>query len=151
MTGLLESRLWRDSPARSLRNKGLSIKSLFSFGLEPLPLSGGAAGWPLLLLPGVGHPFRPDQKVKLDKGEAQQRGAAPSAKHLNLETAPITSLWSRTTGLRSMDLSDGSRRFVTKKVGREIAEVGGLAASHVSKSARRGERGNHFFRVKALG
>src|SRR5208282_1125048 len=30
-----------------------------------------APGWALLLPPGVGPPFRPDQKVKLDKSEAR--------------------------------------------------------------------------------
>ena len=74
MAGLLESRLWRGYPARSLRNQGLGIKSLFSFDLEPLPLPVGAPGWPLLLPPGVGPPFRPDQKVKLDKSEATRGG-----------------------------------------------------------------------------
>jgi hypothetical protein len=68
--GLLESRLWRDSPARSLRNKGLEIKSLFFFDLEPLARPIAAPGWPLLLPTDVGPPFRPDQKVKLDKSEA---------------------------------------------------------------------------------
>src|ERR1017187_10740978 len=44
MAGLLESRLWLDSPARSLRNKGLEVKSLFSFDLEAIPLPVAAPG-----------------------------------------------------------------------------------------------------------
>jgi hypothetical protein len=79
MAGLLESGLWRDAQARSLRNKGLEIKSLFSFDLEPLPLPVGAPGWPLLLCPGIGPPFRPDQKVKLDKSEATREGLSLDA------------------------------------------------------------------------
>jgi hypothetical protein len=61
-------------PARSLGNKDLEVKSLFlkdlaSFSLrisalEPLPL----------LPPGVGPPFHPDQKVKLDKSESTRGG-----------------------------------------------------------------------------
>jgi hypothetical protein len=74
MAGLLESRLWRDAHARSLRNKGLEVKSLLFFDLEPLPLPVGAPGWALLLRPGVGPPFRPDQKVKLDKRDATRGG-----------------------------------------------------------------------------
>jgi hypothetical protein len=57
-------------PAMSLRNKDLEVKSLLFFDLEPLPLPVGAPGSPLLLRPGVGPPFRPDHKVKLDKREA---------------------------------------------------------------------------------
>jgi hypothetical protein len=61
VAGLLESGVWRAYPARSLRNKGLEVKSLFSFDLEPFPRPVGAPGWPLLLPPGVGPPFRPDR------------------------------------------------------------------------------------------
>ena len=75
MAGLLESRLWLDSPARSLRNKGLEVKSLFSFDLEAIPLPVAAPGWPLLLSTDVAPPFRPDQKVKLDKRAATKRGS----------------------------------------------------------------------------
>jgi hypothetical protein len=89
MAGLLESKLWRDAHARSLRNKGLELRSLFSFDLEPLPLPSGAQGWPLLLPPGVGPPFRPDQKVKLDKSEATRGDLSLDA------TAPVTCTLSR--------------------------------------------------------
>jgi hypothetical protein len=65
--GLLESRVWRDSPARSLRNKGLEIKSLFFFDLEVLPLPVAAPGWPLLLSTDVGPPFRPIKKSSLTR------------------------------------------------------------------------------------
>src|ERR1019366_7389895 len=41
MAGLLVSGLWRDAHARSLRNKGLELRSLFSFDLDPA----SAAGW----------------------------------------------------------------------------------------------------------
>jgi len=136
MSGLLESILWLDSPARSLRNKDLEIKSLFSFGLERFRCPGwgsGMAGFAFLRLL---TPFRPDQKVKLDKSEATRGGsflrcsprgmtrvmlAAASrttasttlrvtpAKRLNLEAAPIRSLSSslRTMGLKSMDFEHG--------------------------------------------
>ncbi len=52
-------------PARSLGNKDLEVKYLFLIdlaALEALPL----------LAAGVGPPFRPDQEVKLDKGEARR-------------------------------------------------------------------------------
>jgi hypothetical protein len=74
LVGLLESRLWRGSPARSLRNNDLEVKSLFVFHLAPFCCRFGLLGLVLLLRPGVGPPFRPDQKVKLDKGEATRGG-----------------------------------------------------------------------------
>ena len=79
MTGLLESILWRDSSARSLRNNGLEVRSLFSFNLGPFPLPVGAPRWYFLLRPGIGPPFRPDQKVKLDKSEATRGGLSLDA------------------------------------------------------------------------
>src|ERR1700690_1906117 len=66
MTGLLESMLYLVSPASSLRNKDLSVKSLFFFHLGTFRC--WFAG--TFLSPGVEPPFRPDQKVKLDKAQA---------------------------------------------------------------------------------
>jgi len=79
MAGLLESILWQDSPARSLGNKDLEVKSLFFFHLRDVPSRVRALGWALLLAPGVGPRFRPDQKVKLDKSEARRGAAHPPA------------------------------------------------------------------------
>jgi hypothetical protein len=59
-----------------LRNKDLEVKSLFFFHLGTFRRGFG-------LPPGVGPPFHPDQKVKLDKSEAT-RGGFPwmqSARH----------------------------------------------------------------------
>ena len=57
-------------PARSLGNKDLDVKSLFFFHLAAFCCTIRAPGWALLLSLGGGPPFRPDQKVKLDKTEA---------------------------------------------------------------------------------
>jgi hypothetical protein len=51
-----------------LRNKDLLLKSLFFFHLGTFPPPVRALG----CSPGVGAPFRPDQKVKLDKTEARR-------------------------------------------------------------------------------
>jgi hypothetical protein len=50
-----------------LRDKGLEVKSLFLFHLGMLRCG---LGLPF----DIGPPFRPDQKVKLDKGEARIGG-----------------------------------------------------------------------------
>jgi hypothetical protein len=74
MTGLLESILYLGSPARSLRNKDLLVKSLFFFHLGTFPPPVLALGWWAFASSRLGPPFRPDQKVKLDKTEARRRG-----------------------------------------------------------------------------
>ena len=74
MAGLLESRLWRDSHARSLRNKGLGLKSLFSFDLESPRLSGWGSGMGAFASSRRRTPFRPDLKVKLEKSEGARGG-----------------------------------------------------------------------------
>ena len=61
-------------PARSLRNKDLEVTSLFFFHLGTFCRRFGLWDGRFLLSPDVGPPFRPDQKVKLDKSEAT-RGA----------------------------------------------------------------------------
>ena len=61
-------------PARSLGNKDLEVKSLFLKDLASFSLRISALGPLPLLPPGVGPPFRPDQKVKLDKSEATRWG-----------------------------------------------------------------------------
>jgi hypothetical protein len=61
-------------PARSLGNKDLEVTSLFLKDLASFCCQLGPPGWALLLSPGVGPPFRPEQKVKLDKGEATRGG-----------------------------------------------------------------------------
>jgi hypothetical protein len=58
-----------DFPARSLRNKDLSVKSLFFFHLGTFPGLGREGH---LLPSGVEPPFRPKQKVKLDTTEARK-------------------------------------------------------------------------------
>jgi hypothetical protein len=55
-----------------LRNKDLEVKSLFFFYLGTFRRAVRVPGRALLLPPGVGPPFRPDQKVKLDKTEARR-------------------------------------------------------------------------------
>ena len=47
---------------------------MIALDLGPLPLLLWAPGWAVLLPPGAGLPFRPDQKVKLDKTEATEMG-----------------------------------------------------------------------------
>ena len=57
-------------PARSLGNKDLGVKSLFLKDLASFAIRFSALGPLPLLPPGVGPPFHPEQKVKLDKSEA---------------------------------------------------------------------------------
>jgi hypothetical protein len=61
-------------PARSLGNKDLEVKSLFLKDLASFSLRISALGPLPVLPPGVGPPFHPGQKVKLDKGEATRGG-----------------------------------------------------------------------------
>src|ERR1019366_3662704 len=69
MAGLLESRLWRGYPARSLRNKGLEVKSLLFFDLEPLPLPVGGSGMAAFASSRRWIPhFVPIKKSSLTKG-----------------------------------------------------------------------------------
>jgi hypothetical protein len=56
--------------ARSLENKDLAVKSLFLTDLASFSLRISALGPLPPLPPGVGPPFHPEQKVKLDKSEA---------------------------------------------------------------------------------
>jgi len=48
---------------------------LIALDLGSLPLLLWAPGWAVLLPPGAGPPFRPEQKVKLDKSEATGGGS----------------------------------------------------------------------------
>ena len=59
---------------QSIERKRLRDKVLIALDLGPLPLLLWAPGWAVLVPPGAGPPFRPDQKVKLDKTEAGRGG-----------------------------------------------------------------------------
>ncbi len=108
-------------PARSLRNKDLEVKSLFLKDLALFSLRFSALGPLPLLPPGVGPPFHPEQKVKLDKSEAT--GGAFSFRHdfLSYERDGRTSTlltghvaFSRRVGMEVCD--GGHGMFVVKKV-----------------------------------
>ena len=85
---LLVSHWGYSSPTRSIGIKNLAgffwqdierkrVRSniLIRLGLDPLPLLFWAPGWAVLLPSGAGPPFRPEQKVKLDKTEAGRGGS----------------------------------------------------------------------------
>jgi len=55
---------------QSIEPKRLRGNVLIALDLGRLPLLVRAPGWAVLLPRGAGPPFRPDQKVKLDKSEA---------------------------------------------------------------------------------
>jgi hypothetical protein len=59
---------------QSIEWKRLRGKVLIALDLGPLPLLLWAPGWVVLLPLGAGPPFRPEQKVKLDKTEARRGG-----------------------------------------------------------------------------
>ncbi|MGA2966601.1 MAG: hypothetical protein ABSD64_10335 [Terriglobales bacterium] len=65
-------------PAKSLGNKDLEVTYLFLKDLASFALRISALGPLPLLPPGVGPPFHPEQKVKLDKSEATRGGPFPS-------------------------------------------------------------------------
>ena len=60
---------------QSIERKRLRGKVLTDLDLGSLPLLLWAPGWAVLLPPGAGPPFRPEQKVKLDKSEAGRGGS----------------------------------------------------------------------------
>ena len=60
---------------QSIELKWLRGKALIALDLGPLPRLLWAPGWAVLLPPGAGPPFRPEQKVKLDKNEAGRGGS----------------------------------------------------------------------------
>ncbi len=62
-------------PKRSLDGAPSRVR----MGREPGPSL--VPGWAPLLAPNVGPPFRPDQKVKLDKGEARRGGLSLFVRH----------------------------------------------------------------------
>jgi hypothetical protein len=59
---------------QSIERKRLRGKVLIALDLGPLLLLLWAPGWAVLLSLDVGPPFRPDQKVKIDKSEAGRGG-----------------------------------------------------------------------------
>ena len=69
-------------PFQSLERKWLRGKVFILLSLRDVPLAVRAPGWALLLPPGVGPPFRPDQKVKLDKSEARRGAGCPTLRVL---------------------------------------------------------------------
>jgi hypothetical protein len=61
---------WQSIEGKRLRGKVLTVLDLGAF-----PLLLRVRGWAGLLRAGVGPPFRPEQKVKLDKTEATGGGS----------------------------------------------------------------------------